>query len=463
MTMILNNANASAPASAPGGSLPAAQPGLPADAALAAAAAATGASAATASTAADAAAAAAATAAQPLFAALLNLADLAGVETAPADDGAAPAAPEDETGASAAAGAAMASMAAPMLSMAMVLPQTLSGAVPTSQPGADQFARPTPRDGRVEGAAGSDTSLPGAIPATVAPLDQVNVAQPVPQSTTAAGTASQFAAALHSEQQNTHARSEQAAANAAAGTAGAAAPAIALQSALAGAALPAQPASGAPRSAPRQSADPAYLNTADSAANDGLGGAQASGGARLLGTTELGKISANSLSISSNAAQFASQQTALQPGAAGQADALKLSGGAEQWQQPLREALGERLQLQLQRNDNHAVIRLDPPNLGRIEISIRHSAGNLQVNLSASHSEVLRQLGNIGESMRQDLSQRQFSEVAVTVSATPRQGLADGDGRGRQGRDQEQAATPGRALSEDDSAAASFAMLTERE
>lgn len=145
-------------------------------------------------------------------------------------------------------------------------------------------------------------------------------------------------------------------------------------------------------------------------------------------------------------------------------DSVKLAGTPEQWQQPLREALGERLQVQLQRNDEHAVIRLEPPNMGRVEISIRHSGGALQVNLSANNSEVLRQLNSIGDSVRQDLSQRQFAEVAVTVSAAPRGMLAggDGNGRGQQGQ-QEEPRTPGRALSDDSDAATSFAMSTERE
>jgi flagellar hook-length control protein FliK len=146
------------------------------------------------------------------------------------------------------------------------------------------------------------------------------------------------------------------------------------------------------------------------------------------------------------------------------ADSVKLAGAPEQWQQPLREALGDRLQMQLQRNDEHAVIRLDPPNMGRVEISIRHTAGALQVNLSANNSEVLRQLNSIGDSVRQDLSQRQFADVAVTVSPSPRGMLAGGDGNGRgQQHQQDDARTPGRALSDDSDAAASFAMSTERE
>ena len=47
----------------------------------------------------------------------------------------------------------------------------------------------------------------------------------------------------------------------------------------------------------------------------------------------------------------------------------------------LRDALGDRLQLSLQRNSEHAVIRLEPPNMGSIEISIRHSAGALRSSM----------------------------------------------------------------------------------
>jgi flagellar hook-length control protein FliK len=143
---------------------------------------------------------------------------------------------------------------------------------------------------------------------------------------------------------------------------------------------------------------------------------------------------------------------------------VKLAGTPEQWQQPLRQALGDRLQLNLQRNNDHAVIRLEPPNMGSIEISIRHSAGALQVNLSANNSEVLRQLNAIGDSVRQDLSTRQFSDVAVTVSSSRAQSQAQADSGGRNGqqREQDDARTPGRALSED-GAASLFAMTSEQE
>ncbi|UQV44404.1 flagellar hook-length control protein FliK [Janthinobacterium lividum] len=149
--------------------------------------------------------------------------------------------------------------------------------------------------------------------------------------------------------------------------------------------------------------------------------------------------------------------------AAPSGDTIKLNGPAQQWQEPLREALGERLQTQIGRNSEHATIRLDPPMLGRIEISIRHTAGALQVNVTASNSEVLRQLQGIGENMRSDLAQRQYTEVAVNISATPRspaaQAFAEGDARGqRQPGRQQDDAEPGRALSDGSTAATTYAM-----
>jgi flagellar hook-length control protein FliK len=133
------------------------------------------------------------------------------------------------------------------------------------------------------------------------------------------------------------------------------------------------------------------------------------------------------------------------------------------WQQPLREALGDRLQLQLSRNVDQAVIRLDPPNLGRVEIAIRHIGRALEVNISATHSEVVRQLHTISDTIRSDLVQRQFTEVAVTVSATPRaaaggQQQFDQQGRPRQQDPAPDEADPGRALAEAGNPSSTFSL-----
>jgi flagellar hook-length control protein FliK len=112
------------------------------------------------------------------------------------------------------------------------------------------------------------------------------------------------------------------------------------------------------------------------------------------------------------------------------------------------------------------VIRLEPPNLGRIDISIRHAAGSLEVNISATHGEVLRQLNSVSENLRNDLAQRQTGEVSVNVTQATRAqaGLhsgthngADAQGRGRQ-QNPEQERSPGAGLREASADGALFSM-----
>ena len=134
------------------------------------------------------------------------------------------------------------------------------------------------------------------------------------------------------------------------------------------------------------------------------------------------------------------------------ADTVKLAGPPTAWRQTLQETLGDRLHVQVGNNVQQATISIEPPQLGRIDIAIRHSAGTLEVNISATNGEVLRQLQTVGDNLRSDLSQRQYTEVAVTVTPTPKNGAAPfGDpqqqGRGRQ-QDREQDNEPGRGLAE---------------
>ena len=110
----------------------------------------------------------------------------------------------------------------------------------------------------------------------------------------------------------------------------------------------------------------------------------------------------------------------------------------------LLQALGDRLQVQIAQRSEHAVIRLDPQAMGSVEIVLRHEAGALQVHLSASHPDVQRQLQGISDALRQDLSQRQYTDVSVNVAAQP----GDADGRRRQGGQPQAEERPGRALAE---------------
>jgi len=101
------------------------------------------------------------------------------------------------------------------------------------------------------------------------------------------------------------------------------------------------------------------------------------------------------------------------------------------WQQPLLQALGDRLQLQLAARSEHAVIRLFPDQLGQVDIAIRHQGGGLQVQLSASHAEVQQQLQGLSEGLRHELLQRHSGEVSVQVAASAAPAALARDGESR--------------------------------
>lgn len=120
---------------------------------------------------------------------------------------------------------------------------------------------------------------------------------------------------------------------------------------------------------------------------------------------------------------------------------LELKGEPRQWQQPLLQALGDRLQLQIAARSEQATIKLSPPMLGQVEIAIRQQGGELQVRLAASHGEVARQLQAGSEGLRQELVQRHSGEVSVQVTASSR----DVDTRGGQAGQNGQAGQSGQS------------------
>lgn len=102
--------------------------------------------------------------------------------------------------------------------------------------------------------------------------------------------------------------------------------------------------------------------------------------------------------------------------------------------QPLVQALAQRIQLQQSQGADVATVRLDPPQMGSLEIRIRHdAAGAVQVHMQASHTEVGRQLLTVVEHLRQELQQRS-TEAQVTVAHS--RGTSAGNPQGEQSRQQ---------------------------
>lgn len=100
-----------------------------------------------------------------------------------------------------------------------------------------------------------------------------------------------------------------------------------------------------------------------------------------------------------------------------QVSTLKLDVEDSRWSQQLQRVLGERLQVQVKNQIQHATIRLDPPEMGKIDISLQVESGRVQVQINASHAEVYRALQQTSNDLRQSLTEQNMVQVNVQVSS----------------------------------------------
>lgn len=99
------------------------------------------------------------------------------------------------------------------------------------------------------------------------------------------------------------------------------------------------------------------------------------------------------------------------------ATTLKMDPEPSRWSEQLQSALGERLQVQVKQQIQHATIRLDPPDMGKIDIAMQIDSGRVQVQINASHAEVYRALQQTSNELRQSLTEQNFVQVNVQVSS----------------------------------------------
>lgn len=96
---------------------------------------------------------------------------------------------------------------------------------------------------------------------------------------------------------------------------------------------------------------------------------------------------------------------------------LKLQGTEGKWGEQMLHALRENVGLQLQHRQQNATIRLDPPELGAMEIFLSHESGRLTVHISAAQGDVARMLQQTSDRLRQELVNQNFVQVNVQVSS----------------------------------------------
>nr|WP_232106401.1 flagellar hook-length control protein FliK [Pseudomonas mendocina] len=96
---------------------------------------------------------------------------------------------------------------------------------------------------------------------------------------------------------------------------------------------------------------------------------------------------------------------------------LRLHAPQAQWGEQMLASLREHVDLQINQRIQNATIRLDPPELGSLEIFLSHESGRLSVQLSAANADVARLLQQTSERLRQELVGQNFVQVNVQVSA----------------------------------------------
>ncbi|EPS8492679.1 flagellar hook-length control protein FliK [Yersinia enterocolitica] len=100
---------------------------------------------------------------------------------------------------------------------------------------------------------------------------------------------------------------------------------------------------------------------------------------------------------------------------------LTLAKNRSEWSQQLHSVLGDRLQMQVENKVQHATIRLDPPEMGKIDISVHMEGGKLQVHINANQADVYRALQQTSAELRQTLMGQNSGAVEVQISAHSQQ------------------------------------------
>lgn len=87
----------------------------------------------------------------------------------------------------------------------------------------------------------------------------------------------------------------------------------------------------------------------------------------------------------------------------------------------IEKAIGQRIQLMIQQGKQVAEIRIDPPQLGKIDISLQNSHQQLSVHMVADNPQVREMLAQSIDRLQQQLAQDQSTQVQVSVSSQGQQ------------------------------------------
>ena len=110
---------------------------------------------------------------------------------------------------------------------------------------------------------------------------------------------------------------------------------------------------------------------------------------------------------------------------------MRIDTSAGKWGEQMLQVLQDRVTLQAQQNLQEAKIRLDPPELGKLDLMVRVEGDRLSVQIHSNTAVTREALMQISDRLRSELQNQNFMHVDVNVSS------GEG-GRGGQSSSQEE-------------------------
>ncbi|WP_045376084.1 flagellar hook-length control protein FliK [Vibrio campbellii] len=108
--------------------------------------------------------------------------------------------------------------------------------------------------------------------------------------------------------------------------------------------------------------------------------------------------------------------------------AVRVDTSSGRWGEQMMQVLQDRVTLQAQQNLQEAKIRLDPPELGKLDLLVRVEGDRLNVQINANTAATREALMQVSERLRTELQEQNFVHVDVNVGSDQSQERQAHDG-----------------------------------
>ncbi|MGY2574035.1 flagellar hook-length control protein FliK [Vibrio sp. C8] len=138
--------------------------------------------------------------------------------------------------------------------------------------------------------------------------------------------------------------------------------------------------------------------------------------------SELSNIGASPLSPTAQSAPLHSSSTTNVTAGENRPEwaTLRIDTQAGKWGEQMLQVLHDRVTLQAQQNLQEAKIRLDPPDLGKLDLVVRIEGDRLSVQINANNAATREALMQVSDRLRAELQEQNFVNVDVNVGSEQR-------------------------------------------